>query len=81
MHIVQILEICLGALATILVFVIGGAIKINRQVETLETKMEQIEKDMNRYESEHKEIKSMFSEIKEQIADLKILLAGNGIRE
>lgn len=81
MNAIQIIEAFIGAIVTVIIATVVGWVKLNRQVETLETKFEAIEKDMSRHESEHKEIKSMFADIKSELADLRILLAKNQISD
>jgi predicted nucleic acid-binding Zn-ribbon protein len=81
MEILKILETILAIIIPVTIASIVGWVKINRQIETLETKFEAIQKDIVRQESDIKNIEGMFAEIKNQLADLKLLLAKHQISE
>lgn len=81
MNVLEVLETILALLVPTTIAGIIGWVKLNRQVETLETKFEAMEKDIVRQESDIKIIESMFAEIKNQLADLKLLLAKHQISE
>ena len=81
MEILKILETILAIIIPVTIASIVGWVKINRQIETLETKLEAIQKDIVRQESDIKIIESMFAEIKNQLSDLKLLLAKHQISE
>ena len=81
MEILKILETILAIIIPVTIASIVGWVKINRQIETLETKFEAIQKDIVRQESDIKIIESMFAEIKNQLSDLKLLLAKHQISE
>ena len=48
MNLINIIELAFGILIPITIAGVIGWVKINRQVETLETKLEGFEKDLNR---------------------------------
>lgn len=81
MEVLKILETILAIIIPVTIASIVGWVKINRQIETLETKLEAIQKDIVRQESDIKIIESMFAEIKNQLSDLKLLLAKHQISE
>ena len=81
MEILKILETILAIIIPVTIASIVGWVKINRQIETLETKLEAIQKDIVRQESDIKIIEGMFAEIKNQLSDLKLLLAKHQISE
>ena len=81
MEVLKILETILAIIIPVTIASIVGWVKINRQIETLETKFEAIQKDIVRQESDIKIIESMFAEIKNQLSDLKLLLAKHQISE
>lgn len=81
MEILKILETILAIIIPVTIASIVGWVKINRQIETLETKFEAIQKDIVRQESDIKIIEGMFAEIKNQLSDLKLLLAKHQISE
>jgi biopolymer transport protein ExbB/TolQ len=81
MDVLKILETMLAIIIPVTIASIIGWVKINRQIETLETKFQAIEKDIVRQESDIKIIENMFAEIKNQLSDLKLLLAKHQISE
>ena len=81
MEVLKVLETILAIIIPVTIASIVGWVKINRQIETLETKLEAIQKDIVRQESDIKIIESMFAEIKNQLSDLKLLLAKHQISE
>ena len=81
MEVLKILETILAIIIPVTIASIVGWVKINRQIETLETKLEAIQKDIVRQESDIKIIEGMFAEIKNQLSDLKLLLAKHHISE
>jgi len=81
MNVLEVIEAILALLVPVTIAGVIGWVKLNRQVETLETKFEAIEKDIVRQEGDIKKVAEMFAEIKDQLADLKLLLAKHQISE
>ena len=79
MNVLEVIEAILAIVIPVTIAGVIGWVKINRQVETLETKFEAMEKDIVRQEGDIKKVEEMFAEIKNQLADLKILLAKHQI--
>lgn len=79
MDVLTVIEVGIGALATVVVAAIAGAIKINRQIETLETKVEVMEVSIKRQDDEYKELRKILEEIRTTLNRLDVQLARNHI--
>ena len=79
MNVIHIIEAALAVLIPVVIAGIIGWVKINRQVETLETKFEGMEKEMQRHDNDLKDVIRMFAEIKNEITSIRLLLAANQI--
>ena len=79
MNVIHIIEAALAVLIPVVIAGVIGWVKINRQVETLETKFEGMEKEMQRHDNDLKDVIRMFAEIKNEITSIRLLLAANQI--
>ena len=78
--IVEILDVivALGSVAVaVAVPVVIAWVKVNRQIETLETKMEGFVKDLERHDVEYNKIEAMLAEIRVDLKRIEITLARN----
>lgn len=70
-----------GVIIALTVPILAAWIKINRQIETLETKMEGFVKDLERHDVEYTKIETILAEIRVDLKRIEITLARNRIDE
>ena len=82
--VVNIFDLVIGLAGVIVAFavpVLAAWIKINRQIETLETKMEGFVKDLERHDVEYSKIEAILAEIRIDLKRIEITLARNRMDE